>query len=54
VPEQETTPVLCGRTQSVTGETYRPCARPAGHREAYCRSADGNAYFLAPDRSRTP
>ncbi|MFG2276762.1 hypothetical protein ACGFNY_44265 [Streptomyces chartreusis] len=45
---------LCGRTEAVSGETYRPCGRPAGHREAYCRSADGAAYFLAVDRSRTP
>lgn len=45
---------LCGRTESVAGQTYPPCARPAGHREAYCRSADGTAYFLAVDRSRTP
>ncbi|MFF9175938.1 hypothetical protein [Streptomyces sp. NPDC014793] len=37
----------CGRTESVTGEEYPPCARLAGHREAYCRSADGKAYFLA-------
>lgn len=37
----------CGRTESVTGEEYPPCARPADHREAYCRSADGQAYFLA-------
>lgn len=44
---------LCGRTEAVSGETYLPCARPAGHREAYCRSADGSVYFLAVDRSRT-
>lgn len=43
---------LCGRTESVSGEVYRPCGRPAGHREAYCRSADGAQYFLAVDRSR--
>ncbi|MEU1800842.1 hypothetical protein [Streptomyces sp. NPDC019937] len=42
------TPVpLCGRTQGVSGKTYPPCARPAGHREAYCRSGDGGALFLA-------
>jgi hypothetical protein len=45
---------LCGRTESVSGHQYRPCARPAGHPEAYCRSVDGNAYFLAVDRRRTP
>ena len=45
---------LCGRAESLSGETYPPCTREAGHREAYCRSADGNAYFLAVDRSRMP
>lgn len=43
---------LCGRTESVSGDRYPPCARPSGHREAYCRSADGQVYFLAVDRSR--
>lgn len=45
---------LCGRTESVDGHTYPPCTRAAGHEQAYCRSADGRAYFLAPDRRRTP
>ncbi|NYV72961.1 hypothetical protein [Streptomyces sp. UH6] len=39
-------PELCGRTTSVAGDEYPPCARPAGHTEAYCRSADTKAYFL--------
>lgn len=38
---------LCGRAESVDGSEYPPCARSAGHCEAYCRSADGQAYFLA-------
>lgn len=38
---------LCGKTRGVDGSTYQPCARPAGHPEAYCRSADGNQHFLA-------
>lgn len=37
----------CGRTQAVSGDEYPPCARHAGHRSAYCRSADGRTYFLA-------
>lgn len=38
---------LCGRTEGVDGKTYAPCTRPAGHREAYCRSANGHELFLA-------
>ncbi len=38
---------LCGRTTSTARTEYPPCARPAGHREAYCRSADGTTHFLA-------
>jgi hypothetical protein len=45
---------LCGRTESVDGQDYPPCTRQAGHPEAYCRSADGRAYFLAVNRSHTP
>lgn len=37
----------CGRTKSVADTEYPPCGRPAGHEEAYCRSADGKQYFLA-------
>jgi hypothetical protein len=42
-PDTET----CRRTRSVDGTEYPPCARKAGHEEAYCQSADGRAYFLA-------
>ncbi|MFF9271108.1 hypothetical protein [Streptomyces rochei] len=42
-PEQ---PAPCGRNRSIHGNPYPPCALPAGHPEAYCRSADGNSYFL--------
>jgi hypothetical protein len=52
VVEQPTETQDCGRTKSVDGTEYPPCARPAGHEEAYCRSADGNAYFLAMDGHR--
>lgn len=45
--------VLCGRTEAVSGVVYPPCARPAEHREAYCRSAAGDL-FLAADTRRTP
>jgi hypothetical protein len=39
----------CGRTRSIDGGDYPPCARREGHRHAYCRSADGRAFFLAVD-----
>lgn len=51
MPEQETAAPLCGRTEAVSGRVYPPCAREAGHREAFCRSADGDL-FLAPNISR--
>jgi len=38
---------LCGKSRGVSGLYYRPCARPAGHEEAYCKSADGSHLFLA-------
>lgn len=37
----------CGKTQSVSGDTYPPCARPANHIEAYCRDAKKTSYFTA-------
>jgi len=42
-------PEVCGRTRDIGGTEYPPCARRPKHREAYCRTADGNAYFLAVD-----
>lgn len=42
----------CGKTQATDGNTYRPCARPKGHIEAYCRDATRNAYFIAPPTAR--
>lgn len=39
-------PGTCGRTRGVGGAVFPPCARTAGHAEAYCRSGDG-ALFLA-------
>ncbi|MEU1497318.1 hypothetical protein [Streptomyces sp. NPDC005732] len=39
----------CGKTIAVDGTVYPPCARPAGHFEAYCRDASRNHYFLAVD-----
>ncbi|WP_032761289.1 hypothetical protein, partial [Streptomyces alboviridis] len=41
------TKALCGKDRGVSGLYYRPCARPAGHAEAYCKSADGSHLFLA-------
>lgn len=48
-PQPETQAATCGRTKSVCDTEYPPCARPAGHEEAYCRSADGKQHFLAVD-----
>jgi hypothetical protein len=36
----------CGRTWSTSGDEYPPCTRPVDHREAYCRSADGQSHFI--------
>jgi hypothetical protein len=36
----------CGRTWSIGGDEYPPCARPVDHWEAYCRSADGQSHFI--------
>lgn len=38
---------LCGKSRGVSGLYYQPCARAAGHKEAYCKSADGEHLFLA-------
>ncbi|WP_327329864.1 hypothetical protein OG279_09525 [Streptomyces sp. NBC_01201] len=40
---------LCGKTTATSGTEYPPCARPAGHPEAYCRSAGREAYFTATE-----
>ncbi|MFJ9420744.1 hypothetical protein [Streptomyces sp. NPDC101249] len=37
----------CGKTQATDGTTWPPCARPAGHTEAYCRDESRSRYFLA-------
>ncbi|MDX3183546.1 hypothetical protein PV334_20070 [Streptomyces sp. ME02-7008A-1] len=40
-------PTPCGNTQGLgTTNPYRPCARPAGHPEAYCKDATGDHLFL--------
>jgi hypothetical protein len=46
---QQPEEALCGKTVGVgvPDHPYRPCARPAGHPEAYCRDATGQHYFLA-------
>lgn len=46
---QQPEEALCGKTVGVgfPDHPYRPCARPAGHSEAYCRDATGQHYFLA-------
>ncbi|MFD8469068.1 hypothetical protein ACFV10_28670 [Streptomyces cyaneofuscatus] len=49
-----TTDALCGKTVGVSGLFYRPCARPAGHLEAYCRDASGDHMFLAATESAAP
>ncbi|MEU9134627.1 hypothetical protein AB0D33_01430 [Streptomyces sp. NPDC048404] len=43
----------CAKTQGLDGTTYPPCARPAGHREAYCRDADRTRYFIAATPTRS-
>lgn len=48
-PQTAAQTVTCGRTKSVCDTEYPPCGRPAGHEEAYCRSADGKQHFLAVD-----
>jgi hypothetical protein len=51
--QQNETEALCGKTIGVSGLYYRPCTRPAGHPEAYCRDDTGNHLFLAPDTTET-
>ncbi|MFD3999901.1 hypothetical protein [Streptomyces rubiginosohelvolus] len=43
---------LCGKTTATDGTEYPPCARPAGHAEAYCRAAGRQAYFIANEGAR--
>ncbi|MFB6665893.1 hypothetical protein ACFUJX_19745 [Streptomyces rubiginosohelvolus] len=46
---------LCGKTRGIgTSVPYRPCARPAGHSEAYCRDATGDHMFLAASEEAHP
>jgi len=45
----ELTRETCGRTWSTSGDEYPPCARPVDHREAYCRSADGQSHFIGTE-----
>lgn len=52
--DEEQPAEVCGKTFGVSGDEYPPCARRPGHREAYCRSADGSAYFLAALREEQP
>lgn len=44
---------LCGNTLTHDGHTYPPCARPAGHIEAYCRDAKRATYFIAAEIARS-
>ncbi|MFD3520467.1 hypothetical protein [Streptomyces sp. NPDC058653] len=47
-PAAETAPLLCGKTIGIgTPLPYHPCARPAGHPEAYCKDVIGDHMFLA-------
>jgi len=50
--EPTTSTPECGRTEAVSGRVYDPCVREADHREAYCRSANGDL-FLAYGTGRT-
>lgn len=43
----------CGKTHALDGSTYPPCARPAGHIEAYCRDAAHTTYFIAAEPARS-
>lgn len=46
---------LCGKTRGIsTSVPYKPCARPAGHPEAYCRDAKGDHLFLAMPEEAHP
>ncbi|MFJ8866741.1 hypothetical protein ACIRD6_13425 [Streptomyces sp. NPDC102473] len=52
-PAKETTP--CGNTQGLgTTNPYKPCARPAGHPEAYCKDATGDHLFLPATATPAP
>ncbi|MDX2922544.1 hypothetical protein [Streptomyces sp. NE06-03C] len=42
----------CGKTTAANGTEHPPCARPAGHPEAYCRDADRTVYFIAAEGAR--
>ncbi len=43
---------VCGKTTAANGTKCPPCARPAGHLEAYCRTADHQSYFIAAEGAR--
>ncbi|MFD9752641.1 hypothetical protein ACFWYQ_21280 [[Kitasatospora] papulosa] len=46
-PAETEEPTPCGNTQGLgTANPYKPCARPAGHPEAYCKDATGDHLFL--------
>lgn len=50
---EETT--RCGNTQGLgTTNPYKPCARPAGHPEAYCKDATGDHLFLPATATPAP
>jgi hypothetical protein len=46
-PDADGAQPLCGNTRGMGDQTYRPCARPSGHPEAYCRDASHHHHFLA-------
>lgn len=45
VADEESAVPLCGRTEAVSGVVYPPCVREAEHREAFCRSANGDLFL---------
>lgn len=51
MPEEVPAGKPCGRTDAVSGRVYDPCVRDAEHREAFCRSANGDL-FLAVGTGR--
>lgn len=45
---------VCGKALAVDGTPYPPCARPPGHREAYCRDLSGTYYFITDPKLTNP
>lgn len=50
-PEQAPT---CGRTKDISGNDYPPCVKTPGHRDAYCRSANGSMFLAVAADQPSP